>query len=152
MAIGSFILADYELLSISYRLYSIQDYISFYNATTQQYLLSSYNILVSLNVIMFVVYCVNIINQQQGNLDEIHALNEQLQDVNEQLQEYSVMAEKMAETRERNRLAMGNPRYPGAYPDRNCCGNRRLPGYHRHVAPADKGPAGAYFQGHKGRY
>ena len=54
---------------------------------------------------MFVVYCVNIINQQQGNLDEIHALNEQLQDVNEQLQEYSVMAEKMAETRERNRLA-----------------------------------------------
>ncbi len=105
VAIGSFILADYELLSISYRLYSIQDYISFYNATTQQYLLSSYNILVSLNVIMFVVYCVNIINQQQGNLDEIHALNEQLQDVNEQLQEYSVMAEKMAETRERNRLA-----------------------------------------------
>ena len=62
VAIGSFILADYELLSISYRLYSIQDYISFYNATTQQYLLSSYNILVSLNVIMFVVYCVNIIN------------------------------------------------------------------------------------------
>ena len=47
----------------------------------------------------------NIINQQQGNLDEIHALNEQLQDVNQQLQEYSVMAEKMAETRERNRLA-----------------------------------------------
>ena len=105
VAIGSFILADYELLSISYRLYSIQDYISFYNASTQQYLLSCYNILVSLNVIMFVVYCVNIINQQQGNLDEIHALNEQLQDVNEQLQEYSVMAEKMAETRERNRLA-----------------------------------------------
>ena len=66
VAIGSFILADYELLSISYRLYSIQDYISFYNATTQQYLLSSYNILVSLNVIMFVVYCVNIINQQQA--------------------------------------------------------------------------------------
>ena len=62
VAIGSFILADYELLSISYRLYSIQDYISFYNASTQQYLLSCYNILVSLNVIMFVVYCVNIIN------------------------------------------------------------------------------------------
>ncbi|WP_277407589.1 hypothetical protein [Lacrimispora xylanisolvens] len=29
VAIGSFILADYELLSISYRLYSIQDYIAF---------------------------------------------------------------------------------------------------------------------------
>mgnify|MGYP000172869124 CR=1 FL=1 len=116
------------MLSISYRLYSIQDYISFYNATTQQYLLSSYNILVSLNVIMFVVYCVNIINQQQGNLDEIHALNEQLQDVNEQLQEYSVMAEKMAETRERNRLAREIHDVPGHYPDRNCCGNRRLPG------------------------
>lgn len=105
VAIGSFILTDYELLSISYRLYSIKDYISYYNASAQQYLLSIYNILTSLNVIMFVVYCVNIINEQQGNIDEIHALNEQLQKVNEQLQEYTFMAEKMAETRERNRLA-----------------------------------------------
>lgn len=105
VAIGSFILADYELLSISYRLYSIQDYISYYSASVQQYLLSIYNILVSLNVIVFVVYCVNIINEQQGNLDEIHGLNEKLQEVNEQLQKYSQMAEKMAETRERNRLA-----------------------------------------------
>ncbi|MEY8354975.1 sensor histidine kinase [Lachnospiraceae bacterium 54-53] len=105
VAIGSFILADYELLSISYRLYSVKDYISYYSASVQQYLLSIYNILVSLNVIVFVVYCVNIINEQQGNLDEIHGLNEQLHEVNEQLQKYSVMAEKMAETRERNRLA-----------------------------------------------
>ena len=65
---------------------------------------------------MFVVYCVNIINQQQGNLDEIHALNEQLQDVNEQLQEYSVMAEKMAETRERNRAGQGNSTIPWGIP------------------------------------
>lgn len=105
IAIGSFILADYELLSISYRLYSIQDYISYYSASAQQYLLSIYNILISLNVIVFVVYCVNIINEQQGNLDEIHGLNEKLHEVNQQLQKYSVMAEKMAETRERNRLA-----------------------------------------------
>lgn len=105
VAIGSFILADYELLSISYRLYSIQDYISYYSASAQQYLLSIYNILVSLNVIFFVMYCVNIINEQRGNLDEINALNEQLQEVNGQLKEYTVMAEKMAETRERNRLA-----------------------------------------------
>ena len=92
-------------MSISYRLYSIQDYISYYSASVQQYLLSVYNILISLNVILFVVYCVNIINEQQGNLDEIHGLNEKLQEVNEQLQKYSLMAEKMAETRERNRLA-----------------------------------------------
>lgn len=105
VAIGSFILADYELLSISYRLYSIKDYISCYSVSVQQYLLSIYNILISLNVIVFVVYCVNIINEQQGNLDEIHGLNEKLHEVNEQLQKYSVMAEKMAETRERNRLA-----------------------------------------------
>lgn len=105
VAIGSFILADYELLSISYRLYSIKDYISCYSVSEQQYLLSIYNILISLNVIVFVVYCVNIINEQQGNLDEIHGLNEKLHKVNEQLQKYSVMAEKMAETRERNRLA-----------------------------------------------
>lgn len=105
VAIGSFILADYELLSISYPLYSIQDYISCYSASAQQYLLSIYNIFISLNVILFVVYCVNIINEQQGNLEEIHGLYEKLHEVNEQLQKYSVMAEKMAETRERNRLA-----------------------------------------------
>ncbi|MBE5978366.1 MAG: sensor histidine kinase [Paenibacillaceae bacterium] len=105
VAIGSFILADYELLSISYRLYSIQDYIAFYSASKQQYFLSVYNIFISLNVILFVAYCVNIINEQQGNIDEIHGLNEKLHDVNEQLQKYSLMAEKMAETRERNRLA-----------------------------------------------
>lgn len=105
VAIASFILADYELLSISYRLYSIQDYFSYYNASAQQYLLSIYNILVSLNVIIFVVYCVDIINEQQGNIDKIHALNEKLQVVNEQLQEYSMIAEKMAQTKERNRLA-----------------------------------------------
>lgn len=105
VAVGSFILADYELLSISYHLYSIHDYIAYYNESTQQYLLSIYNISTSLNVIMFVVYCINIINQQQGNIEEIHGLNEKLQQVNEQLQEYTVMAEKMAETRERNRLA-----------------------------------------------
>ena len=105
VAILSFILADYELLSISYRLYSIRDYIDYYSASLQPYFLSIYNILISLNVIVFVVYCVNIINEQQGNIDEIHGLNEKLHEVNEQLQTYSLMAEKMAETRERNRLA-----------------------------------------------
>lgn len=105
MAIGSFILADYELISISYRLFSIHDYIDYYNASAKQYLLSIYNILTSLNVILFVVYCINIINKQQGNIDEVHGLNEQLKEANEQLKEYTVMAEKMAETRERNRLA-----------------------------------------------
>lgn len=98
VAIGSFILADYELLSISYNLYSIHDYINYYHASAKQYLLSFYNILTSLNVILFVVYCINIINKQQGNIDEVHELNEQLK-------EYTLMAEKMAETRERNRLA-----------------------------------------------
>lgn len=105
VAIGSFILADYELLSISYRLFSINDYISCYSVSVQQYLLSVYHIFISLNVIVFVIYCVNIISEQQGNLDEIRELNEKLQEVNEQLRKYSLMAEKMAETRERNRLA-----------------------------------------------
>lgn len=105
IAIGSFIVADYELLSISYRLYSIHDYINYYSASTKQYLLSIYNILTSMNVILFVIYCINIINKQQGNIDKIHALNGQMQQANEQLKEYTAMAEKMAETRERNRLA-----------------------------------------------
>ena len=68
--------------------------------------------LTSLNIILFFVFCVFIIIEQSGTIDEVKKLyfklsqtNEELQQANEKLQEYAVMKEKMGETKERNRLA-----------------------------------------------
>lgn len=112
LAIGSFLIADYELMSINYKLYAINDYIGYYNSTTQQYLLGFYNVLVSINIIMFIIYCVYVIQEQRGTIDEVNTLyrklseaNEDLQNANNQLQIYASVTEKMGETKERNRLA-----------------------------------------------
>jgi len=112
LAITSFLIADYQLISISTPLYSINDYINFYNAAIQQYLMVSYNLLVSVNIVMFIIYCILIIQSQRATIEEVNRLsgrlsqaNEDLENANLQLQEYAVTTEKLGETRERNRLA-----------------------------------------------
>jgi len=112
IAVMSILIADYDFISISYRLYSINDYISFYDSSTQQYLLGFFNLIISINIIMFIIYCINVIQNQRGTIDEVNSLykklqkaNEDLQKANEQLKEYSIITEKMGETKERNRLA-----------------------------------------------
>ena len=61
---------------------------------------------------LLIDFCVFIIIEQSGTIDEVKKLyfklsqtNEELQQANEKLQEYAVMKEKMGETKERNRLA-----------------------------------------------
>lgn len=105
LAIACFVLADHSVVSVGYNLYSIESYIRYYDASRQQYLFGIYNILISLNIVMFVIYCMDVITTQRGTIDEVNTLYEELEKVNEQIQEYAVMSEKMAETRERNRLA-----------------------------------------------
>lgn len=112
LAIVSFLVTDYELFAINYRLYSVIDYISYYDSTTQQYLLGIYNVLVSINVIVFIIYCIYVIQEQRGTIDEVNILyeklseaNGELQKANIELQKYAIMKEKMGETKERNRLA-----------------------------------------------
>ncbi len=105
MAIAGYLVADYELLSIYTPLYSVSDYIRYYPSSTQQYLFSIYNVIISLNIILFIVYCVYVINAQRGTIEEVNQLYHELQTANEQLKEYADMSERMAQTRERNRLA-----------------------------------------------
>ncbi|MEZ3504548.1 MAG: sensor histidine kinase [Lachnospiraceae bacterium] len=105
LAIIGYLVADYELLSIYMPLYNIDDYIRYYSFNTQQYLFSIYNIMLSLNIILFIVYCVYVINAQRGTIEEVNLLYHELQTANEQLKEYADMSERMAQTRERNRLA-----------------------------------------------
>lgn len=111
-AIVCFMLTGFELVSISYRLYSIRSYIAYYNAAQQTYLLGVYNIMGSAAVALFIVYCIFIIQEQRGTIDEVSTLNEELSRANadlknakEQLEDYAKVTEHLGETRERNRLA-----------------------------------------------
>lgn len=99
-----YLVADYDLISVSNHLFSVRDYIQYYNET-QQLLFSVYNILGSLNIMIFILYCINIINEQRNTIQEVNEWSRQLQYANDRLKEYNEMTEKMAETRERNRVA-----------------------------------------------
>lgn len=112
LAIVIYVGTDHELLSIKYHLFSLNDYVGYYNASTQQYILGGYNLLISLNIIMFIVFCILVIQRQQGIIEKVNSLyqklsktNNELQDANVELQKYAIMKEKMGETKERNRLA-----------------------------------------------
>lgn len=105
VAIVGYLLADYDLLSGYMPLYNIHSYIQYYPANTQQLLMAGFNIMTSLNIVLFIVYCVYVINEQRGTIEEINELYHEIQTANEQLQEYASMTERMTQTRERNRLA-----------------------------------------------
>lgn len=100
-----FLVADYDLISVTYNLYSVRSYIQYYSGTMQQFLLGTYNILISANILIFILYCVNIILSQNHAIEEARQRSENLQTVNTQLKQYNQMTEKMVETRERNRMA-----------------------------------------------
>ena len=105
LAVCGYLVADYNLLSIYMPLYRVVDYIRYYPANTQQYLSSINSIMASLNMILFIAYCIYVINRQRGTIEEVNQLYHELQTANEQLHEYADMSERMAQTRERNRLA-----------------------------------------------
>lgn len=112
LALVCFLLTDQELLSINYNLFSFFDYVSYYDASSQQYYIAMFNIINSLNIILFIIYCIFMIQQQKGTIEDINRLNEEirktnedLQNANNQLEEYAKITEKMGQTKERNRLA-----------------------------------------------
>lgn len=112
LALMSFLLTDSKLLSLNYDLYSLNNYFNYYEASVQQYLVIVSNLLSSLNIILFMIYCILMIQQQRGTIEEVNLLYEEirrtnadLQNANNQLEEYAKITERMGETKERNRLA-----------------------------------------------
>ena len=112
LAVLSFVGTDYGLISTQYNLYNLQDYIDYYSSDMQSYLLGGFNLLFSLNMVLFIMYCIFVIQKQRGTIEEVNELyaqlsqaNEDLQKANVELHKYAVMKEKMGETKERNRLA-----------------------------------------------
>lgn len=105
IAMLSYLVADYELLSLYRRVYSVRDYVQFYSIEQQQQIFCVYQALSSINVMIFILYCIKIINEQKDTIEEANKLSKQLKEANEKLKEYNKMTERMIETRERNRVA-----------------------------------------------
>lgn len=112
LIIATLLPTNYELVAVKQNLFNIESYIQYYDCEIQQYLLVATNLITSLNIIMFIVYCVYVIKERTEVIDEINSLyqklykaNEELNDANTRLQEYAFITEKAGETKERNRLA-----------------------------------------------
>lgn len=107
-----YIFLDYDIFSVNFNLFSINDFIEYYTLTERFYIFSIRNILISLNEVVFIILMIFIIQAQIDEKTQIRSLYEklfqtaqELKIANIQLQEYSVKSEEMAKTKERNRLA-----------------------------------------------
>lgn len=83
----------------------ISVYWGYYRKDVQDQLIEVTSILHLINIFLFILYMVTSLLAQMNEKEQILKLNEELTDANAQLERYAFEAERMAETRERNRLA-----------------------------------------------
>lgn len=107
-----YILSVYDFISLKISMVSFQNFLFYYSANIQSFLMALKSIMTSINIMVFILYMIVLIQVQMRENERIVSLNkrlnlanEQLQIMNLQLKEYAVEIEKMTETRERNRLA-----------------------------------------------
>lgn len=100
-----FLCSDYDLVSLQLPMVSFQEYLFYYNANTANLLLSLKNVLVSINMLLFIAIIVQMSLQKSAEHEKVIRLNRQLGEANQRLMEYAIESERTAETRERNRLA-----------------------------------------------
>lgn len=107
-----YILSVYDFISLKIKMVPFESFLFYYNANMRSYLMELKSILSTINVIVFIVYMIVLIQDQMRENEKITSLNkklnlanEKLEVMNVQLKDYAVKIESMAETRERNRLA-----------------------------------------------
>lgn len=107
-----FLFSDYDIVSMFVDMISFQQFLSVYPSKVSMMIQGTRNVLISVNVIAFIAYMIILMRNQMKENARIELLNIQLQtanmrlkEMNAQLQDYAQMSEKMAETRERNRIA-----------------------------------------------
>ncbi len=111
-AVSIYIVLDYDIISIYTNMFSIYDYIDYYNTIQKIYILGLQKIIVSVNQVVFIIFMVFIIqiqieeNKKITQLyDKLYKTAEELRVVNIQLNDYAQKSGMMAKMRERNRLA-----------------------------------------------
>lgn len=105
MMFGLYLCANFNLMSNQVSLIPFGEFLVYYRTDVQNMILGFKGILTSANVILFVLYVVLLIQEQMQENKRILSLNDQLEQANQQLKAYALESERMAETRERNRLA-----------------------------------------------
>ena len=112
LAMFSYMLTNAQILSGVMKLYSVSDYFAFYDAGSQQRLIIIYNLLNSVSIILFIIFCMVLVYEQRGTILEINKLNAKISRTNsdlqkayQQLEDYAKMTEHMGQMQERNRLA-----------------------------------------------
>ena len=107
-----FLLTGLNVLQGALHMVPLAEYLLYYESHTRQLLQSTVDLLGALHLILFVVYMVVLIGQRTEENSAIRHLNGELEQandrlsvMNEQLKAYAAESERMAETRERNRLA-----------------------------------------------
>lgn len=112
LGIISYVGTGYEMVSVRMRLFNIDDYIQVYSSSAQTYLFAAWNFLEILSIVCFVGCCLGIIANREEKLEQTNELyrqlaeaNENLKLANEELSEIMEEKAKMAEVRERNRIA-----------------------------------------------
>jgi len=97
---------SYDLVNVYYPLFSVRNYILFYSRNIQHVLFFMFYTFSALNLIAFIIFCIQVIREQKDVIDEINRLYAKLTRANEELREYADIKEKMGQTKERNRIAM----------------------------------------------
>lgn len=110
--ISLYLLTSLEFLREAFGQVSVYSFMSFYAANTNQLMRSTLVLLSALNIILFITYMVLLVGQRTEEKAAIQKLNAalagangKLSSLNGQLHDYALQSERMAETRERNRLA-----------------------------------------------
>lgn len=107
-----YITTDFGLVSNNIPVIPLNTYLTYYNADVRAMITGIKSVLTSFDSLLFMFYMVWLIRVQILENERILLLNskldkanDQLQKANDQLEVYAKITDKMAETRERNRLA-----------------------------------------------
>ncbi len=107
-----YLLMDFHLLTAYYKIVPLETYLQYFQPDVRSMQLGIINILSSLNTFTFLVYMILLVRIELNEKDRILSLNRKLNDANVELQQANIQLEeyakesvKMAQTRERNRLA-----------------------------------------------
>lgn len=103
--LGLYFLANYNLVFFGGMVAPFEAYTAYYEPSVRGILLAVRSGLSSLNLILFALYLVLLIQSTHEEKERVRTLNKQLEDANRKLRDYALEAERTAETRERNRLA-----------------------------------------------
>ena len=100
-----FAFGRYEIVAQFTHGISFDAYLDYYNPMTQSVFTVLESLMGCLNTLLFVLYMILLFTGQKAENERIRKLNEQLNQANDQLRDYAVNMERMAQMRERNRLA-----------------------------------------------